>query len=48
MLHGLRQTEAEVIFIDWNLYEDLKHQVLAKCPALRHIVFIGKGVQNVG
>jgi hypothetical protein len=42
MLHGLQQTEAQVIFIDWGLFETLKHGVLAKCPALRHIVFIGK------
>ena len=42
MLHGLQQTEAQVIFIDWGLFETLKHVVLAKCPALRHIVFIGK------
>jgi len=42
MLHGLQQTEAEVIFLDWGLYDTLKDVVLAKCPALRHIIFIGK------
>jgi len=42
MLHGLQQTEAEIIFVDWGLFETLKDAVLAKCPALRHIVFIGK------
>jgi len=42
MLHGLRQTEAEIIFVDWGLFETLKDEVLAKCPALRYIVFIGK------
>ena len=42
MLHGLQQTEAEVIFLDFGLFVTLKDEVLAKCPALRHIVFIGK------
>ena len=42
MLHGLNQTEAEVIFMDWGIYDKLKDTVLAKCPALRHIIFIGK------
>ena len=42
MLHGLQQTEAEIIFIDWGLFRTLKDAVLAKCPALRHIIFIGK------
>jgi len=42
MMHGLLETKAEVIFLDWSLYMDVKDSVLAKCPALRHIVFIGK------
>jgi long-chain acyl-CoA synthetase len=42
MLHGIQQTEAEIIFMDWGLFEALKDKVLAQCPALRHIVFIGK------
>ena len=42
MLHGIQQTEAEIIFMDWGLFETLKDKVLAKCPALRHVVFIGK------
>jgi long-chain acyl-CoA synthetase len=42
MLHGLNQTEAQIIFMDWGLFSTLKDTVLAKCPALRHIVFIGK------
>lgn len=42
MLHGLQQTEAEIIFMDFGLYDTLKDEVLAKCPALRHVVFIGK------
>ena len=42
MLHGLQQTEAEVIFMDFSLFDTLKDEVLAKCPALRHIIFIGK------
>jgi len=42
MMHGLHETEAEVIFLDWSLYKDVKETVLAKCPALRHIIFIGK------
>ena len=42
MLHGLQQTEAEIIFMDFLLFETLKESVLAKCPALRHIIFIGK------
>ena len=42
MLHGLKQTEASIIFMDWGLFETLKDKVLAKCPALRHVVFIGK------
>ena len=44
MLHGIQQTEAEIIFMDWGLFETLKDKVLAKCPALRHIVFIGKAL----
>ena len=42
MLHGLKQTEASIIFMDWGLFESLKSEVLAKCPALRYVVFIGK------
>jgi len=42
MMHSLHETEAEVIFLDWSLYKDVKETVLAKCPALRHIIFIGK------
>jgi len=42
MLHGLQQTEAEVIFLDWGLYNTLKDVALVNCPALRHIIFIVK------
>ena len=42
MLHGLQQTAAEIIFMDWGLFDQLRENVLAKCPALRHIIFIGK------
>jgi long-chain acyl-CoA synthetase len=42
MLHGLNETEAEVIFVDWEYYDILKEEVLPQCPALKHIVIIGK------
>lgn len=42
MLHGLNETQATVIFIDWVQYNELKEKVLAKVPSLRHIVIIGK------
>jgi len=42
MLHGLNETEATVIFIDWQQYNELKEKVLAKVASLRHIVIIGK------
>jgi long-chain acyl-CoA synthetase len=42
MLHGLQQTEAEVICMDFELYDSLKMPVLSKCPNLKHIVLIGE------
>jgi long-chain acyl-CoA synthetase len=45
MLHGLQETEAEVIFVDWEYYEILKDKVLAQCPALKQVVIIGKAFQ---
>jgi long-chain acyl-CoA synthetase len=42
MLHGLQQTEAEVIFVDWEYYDMLKDKVLAQCPALQLVVIIGQ------
>jgi long-chain acyl-CoA synthetase len=48
MLHGLNQTEAEVIFVEYDLYAVLKDKVLAKCPHLKHVVLIGKALVPVG
>ncbi|EKX39018.1 hypothetical protein GUITHDRAFT_154544 [Guillardia theta CCMP2712] len=42
MLHGLLETEAVLIFVDWGLYKTLKDKVLAQCPALKYIVIIGE------
>lgn len=42
MEHGLNETEAAILFIDWGQYHLLKDKVLAKCPKLQHIVLIGK------
>lgn len=44
MLHGLNQTESEIIFVEYDLYESLKDTVLAKVPSLKHVVFIGKAL----
>lgn len=30
------QTEAEVIFVEFEIYDALKETVLAKCPNLKH------------
>eukprot|EP00286_Rhodomonas_abbreviata_P027977 CAMPEP_0181305632 /NCGR_PEP_ID=MMETSP1101-20121128/9842_1 /TAXON_ID=46948 /ORGANISM="Rhodomonas abbreviata, Strain Caron Lab Isolate" /LENGTH=779 /DNA_ID=CAMNT_0023411579 /DNA_START=176 /DNA_END=2515 /DNA_ORIENTATION=+ len=42
MCHGIKETEAEIIFVDWGLFESIKTDVLAACTSLKHIVFIGK------
>uniref|UniRef100_A0A7S4RJ72 AMP-dependent synthetase/ligase domain-containing protein n=1 Tax=Alexandrium monilatum TaxID=311494 RepID=A0A7S4RJ72_9DINO len=42
MLHGLVETEATVLFLDWGQFESLKDTVLAKIKSLRHIILIGK------
>uniref|UniRef100_A0A7S4VK93 AMP-dependent synthetase/ligase domain-containing protein n=1 Tax=Alexandrium monilatum TaxID=311494 RepID=A0A7S4VK93_9DINO len=42
MVHGLQETEATVLFLDWGQLEPLKDKVLAKVTSLRHIVLIGK------
>lgn len=42
MLHGLNQTEAVILFLDWEQYEKLKEPVLSKCDALKYIVLIGE------
>lgn len=42
MLHGLNETKAEIIFVDWPQYKTLSPNVLAKCPNLKHVVLIGK------
>lgn len=42
MVHALRETECCVLFLDWAQFEKLRGPVLSKCPALRHLVFIGK------
>ncbi|CAE8742157.1 unnamed protein product [Polarella glacialis] len=41
MLHGLNETQAKVLFVDWAQYDVLKESVMSKCPALLHIVAIG-------
>jgi long-chain acyl-CoA synthetase len=48
MLHGLHQTEAEVIFVEFDLYTALKEPVLAQCPCLKHVVLIGKALVPIG
>eukprot|EP00928_Gymnodinium_smaydae_P033878 TRINITY_DN24140_c0_g1_i1.p1 TRINITY_DN24140_c0_g1~~TRINITY_DN24140_c0_g1_i1.p1 ORF type:complete len:709 (-),score=122.11 TRINITY_DN24140_c0_g1_i1:254-2380(-) len=42
MVHGLNETECSILFLDWTQYDLLSDSVLSKCPALEHIVFIGK------
>jgi long-chain acyl-CoA synthetase len=42
MLHGLNETKAMVLFIDWTQYNALKDAVISNCPALEHIVVIGR------
>jgi long-chain acyl-CoA synthetase len=42
MVHGLKETECSVLFLDWGQYDVLKGPVLSKCPSLKHVVFIGK------
>jgi long-chain acyl-CoA synthetase len=41
MLHGLNETEACILFLDWGQYSVLKEPVLSKCPNIKHIVLIG-------
>jgi long-subunit acyl-CoA synthetase (AMP-forming) len=42
MLHGLKETEAVVLFVDWGQYHTLSDAVFSKCPSLKHIVIMGK------
>merc|ERR1719498_2224942 len=42
MCYGLNQTESAILIMDWCLYDTLKDKVLAKCPALKHIVLVGE------
>mmetsp|Transcript_73989 Transcript_73989/g.217107 ORF Transcript_73989/g.217107 Transcript_73989/m.217107 type:complete len:723 (-) Transcript_73989:126-2294(-) len=42
MLHGLNETEATVLFIDWGHFLTIKEKVVEKIPSLRHVVLIGK------
>jgi len=42
MLHGLCETEAPILFIDWAQYKLLSEEVIKKAPALRHIILIGR------
>lgn len=42
MLHGLKETEASVLFVDWGQYHTLQKPVLSQCEALKYIVLIGK------
>lgn len=42
MVHGLRETECSILFLDWVQFDKLRDPVLSKCPALKHVVFIGK------
>ncbi|CAE8607106.1 unnamed protein product [Polarella glacialis] len=44
MLHGLNETQAKVLFVDWAQYDVLKQSVMSKCPALLHIVAIGSAL----
>jgi len=42
MLHGLNQTKAEILFVDWEYFNILTDTVMKKCPALQLVVIIGK------
>jgi len=42
MMHGINQTKAAVLFIDWTQYDLLSQKVIAQCPSLQHIVLIGR------
>lgn len=42
MLHGLNETQASILFLDFGQYQLLKEPVLSKCPKLKHIILIGK------
>jgi long-chain acyl-CoA synthetase len=42
MLHGLNETKAEIIFVDWLQYKSLSKEVLSQCPHLKHVVLMGK------
>jgi len=44
MMHGLTETQAEVLFIDWAQYSVLKDVVIAKAAALKYIIVIGKSL----
>ena len=40
----LLQTECEIIFVEWSLYDTIKDTVLSKCPHLKHIIVIGEAL----
>jgi len=42
MVHGLNETEAQVLFMDYTQYNILQKPVLSKCPSIKLIVFVGK------
>jgi len=44
MMHGINETQASAIFVDWGQYHVLKDKVLAQCPSLKHVVLIGKAL----
>lgn len=44
MMHGINETEAAVIFVDWGQYDALKTKVIANCPSIKHVVLIGKAM----
>jgi long-chain acyl-CoA synthetase len=42
MLYGMDQTEASILFVDWELYDKLKDSVIAAAKTLKHVVIIGE------
>jgi|EP01047_Picozoa_sp_COSAG01_P038959 hypothetical protein len=46
--HCRNETEAEVIFVEYDLYDALKDTVLGRCKHLKHVVFIGKALVAQG
>jgi len=42
MLHGLNETEAVILFVEWACYRLLTQEVISKCPALKYIVIVGE------